>query len=682
MGGIGKTAFALKVAESHKTDFPDAQIQLDLKGLSEDPLTAIEVMNYVLRSFSRDFKIPETEAELSAIYRSKLRGLKSIIFLDNAPNGKIVADLIPPQDSLLIFTSRQYFKLPGMLDIHLNTLSPDDSVDLLRLIAPRIGSQADQIARLCGYLPLALRLAGSALAGWVDLDPGEYVDWLSQARKRLEVIDSSLGMSQDSFGIEATFMLSYDLLDVEKRRFWSLLAVFPNSFDRAAVSSIWGIGMHATSRMVNDLVVKYLVEWAPASQRYNLHDLARIFADNQLSETERASGQERMARHYLEVIRRAEEMFTRGGEDLKSSLRLIDLEWPNIIAALEWAKADSELEVGLALGNEYLKYGSRLLNLRIAPGDRIHWYEFGLKCAQKLNKPADQASHLKNLGIACFELGDLQACIKYSDSALEVFRSIGERKNAGKVLGILGLAYNARGEIYRAIEYFQQHLELAREIGDRSGEGSALGNIGMAYKNLGKPGEAITYHEESLAILREVGNRPAEGATLNDMGNAYLELKNFAQAIDLYKQALDIFREIGDRRNESNALGNLGLVYTELGDHIRGIQSYVQALAIDRELGNRLGEEITLCNLADLYSKEGDPERTVELCQQALAIAREIGDRYGEADAQAKLGVAFHLLDKREQAVIYTENAISILEDLGIEDSLVHEIKTRLENWR
>ena len=87
-------------------------------------------------------------------------------------------------------------------------------------IAPRIGDQADELAKLCGYLPLRSRLAASAIASRRDLRPADYIKRLGDAAARLELIDASLS-------------LSYDLLADEQQQRWRMLRVFPGSFDAA-----------------------------------------------------------------------------------------------------------------------------------------------------------------------------------------------------------------------------------------------------------------------------------------------------------------------------------------------------------------------------------------------------------------------------------------------------------------
>ena len=70
---------------------------------------------------------------------------------------------------------------------------------------------------------LALCLAGSALAEQEDLRVGAYLAQLRETRGRLP-------------DVEASLRLSYDLLSEEVQARWRTLAVFPATFDRAAVA--------------------------------------------------------------------------------------------------------------------------------------------------------------------------------------------------------------------------------------------------------------------------------------------------------------------------------------------------------------------------------------------------------------------------------------------------------------
>jgi len=95
LGGVGKTALALKVAEQLKPDYPDAQFYLDLKGVTQ-PLTPRDAMAYIVRAWYPTAQLPEKEEELAPLYRSVLEGKRVLLIMDIARDAQQVAPLVPP----------------------------------------------------------------------------------------------------------------------------------------------------------------------------------------------------------------------------------------------------------------------------------------------------------------------------------------------------------------------------------------------------------------------------------------------------------------------------------------------------------------------------------------------------------------------------------------------------------
>ena len=84
MGGVGKTALALVLAERLAERYPDAQFFLDLRGTSKEPLSAAQAMAHVVRAYYPTAPLPESEEELAATYRSVLHGQRALLLMDNA----------------------------------------------------------------------------------------------------------------------------------------------------------------------------------------------------------------------------------------------------------------------------------------------------------------------------------------------------------------------------------------------------------------------------------------------------------------------------------------------------------------------------------------------------------------------------------------------------------------------
>jgi hypothetical protein len=225
MGGIGKTALVLKLAQELAPRYPDAQIYLDLQGVSAQPLSPAQAMAHVIRAFHPDTRLPESAAEIEALYRSALHGRRALLLMDNAAGADQVRPLIPPEGCLLLVTSRFFFHLPGFQVKDLDELPLEEARALLLRIAPRIGDQADRVAEICAGVPIALRHAAGTLAERPDLTPASYALRLASGKARLGLIEASLS-------------LSYDLLSEELAFRWRTLAVFPATFDAPAVAAI------------------------------------------------------------------------------------------------------------------------------------------------------------------------------------------------------------------------------------------------------------------------------------------------------------------------------------------------------------------------------------------------------------------------------------------------------------
>jgi tetratricopeptide (TPR) repeat protein len=570
MGGIGKTALALALSRELAPLYPDVQIYLDLQGVSANPVPAAQAMAHVIRAFHPDTRLPESEAEIGALYRSALHGRRALLLMDNAASADQVRPLIPPEGCLLLVTSRFFFHLPGFQVKDLDEMPPEDARALLLRIAPRIGEQAEQIAAVCAGVPFALRQAAGTLAERPDLSPAAYA-------YRLEGGKAKLGL------IEASLRLSYDLLPDELAGRWRTLSVFTAGFDAPAAAAVWGLELEPAEMALGELVRRSLVDGDDG--RYRLHDLARVFADSRCSEEERTGAHRRHAEYYQSVLRQAGDLYREGGPALLHGLRLVDLEWANIRAGQAWAadQAASE-QAGAKLAFVYPHSGIECLFLRLRPMELIGWLE----------------------------------------TALQAARQLGQRWE-GMALRSLGNAYANLGETRRAIELYEQHLAIAPEIGDRLGEAYTMGNLGNAYADLGETRRAIEFHEQHLAISQELGDRRGEANATGNLGNAYADLGETRRAIEFHEQHLAMARELGDRLGEANTTGNLGVAYDHLGEACRAIELYEQSLAIKRSIGDRLGEANSCWNLGLALEKLGELGQAAAMMQVRVDYLREIG---------------------------------------------------------
>jgi len=624
MGGIGKTELAYLLAHHLRAALPDAQLVLNLRGSSAAPLSPIQALQTVIRALEPEAQL---EAQLDALqtrYRSALHGQRVLLIADDAADATQVRPLLPPQGCVLLVTSRQRFTLPGMLAINLEVLAEDEAVTLLRTLCERLSeTDAQVLAGVCGYLPLALRVSGSILQINSALSTADYIRQLANERQRLAQLRDP---DDPHLDVAASLVLSYARLEAASQTVFRQLGVFvaPFSTELAQQAVIVADGGELAPEL-HRLLRRNLVIYDAERERWRLHDLVRDLARQQLEAAcEWEEVQWRYTRAVVVLARSIQDLYLAGS--IPVALAQFDVERAHIDAARSWAQERAETPDG-----------DRLL-LDIALATRL-------------------------VGRLRYELR--QERLPLWEGAQTAAQRLGDRATEGHVLSNLGIAYKDLGELPGAIRAYEQSLVIAHSVGDRSSEGAALNNLGNVYSLLGEPSRAITYFEQDLAISRELGDRRSEPQGLGNLGRAYLLLGEIPKALGVIKERLAIARSTGDQLGEGTALLNLGLAHHCLGDFPLAVVCYEQSLAIARQLGDRQGEGVTLGNLSFTYSRLGKPRLALDYCEQALAINQMVGDRQSEGRNLSNLGYISTDLGDTERAITACRASLAITQALG-----------------
>ncbi len=347
MGGVGKTELAVYVADQIKDKFPDAQLFIRLHGTTPSPAQPIAVLQNVILTLQPGAQLPADLIALEAAYRSVLAGKKILLVLDNARDVAQIRPLLPPAGCGLIITSRNaLITLTEVETLSLDILTEEESVGLLRTLVPTRGSDDDlkKVAKLCGYLPLALNVAGSMLSR-PEWEPREYIVVLGRERvKRLKVEDDEAKDVETVLAFSAAQLVRDDANLAAK---WQMLSVFPADFDEDAAVAVLAVERTDAKDALSKLLDRHLVMFDENNRRYRLHDLFRDIAvkvfDCGATDPLGAYSEQRLkdaalrhAEYYNKALDPVIEGFDQQGEGVES-MRWLNREGANITTAIEWA---------------------------------------------------------------------------------------------------------------------------------------------------------------------------------------------------------------------------------------------------------------------------------------------------------------------------------------------------------
>ena len=185
MAGSGKTTLAVHLARRLADRYPDAALFIDLCGHGEkDRVEPASALVTLLRQLGVPAgRVPVEFDDRVELWRQELARRRSVVVLDNAASSEQIMPLLPAEPTTVVLvTSRRRLSHPDVGPSQtLPLLNPQESLDLLSLSIGRDRVEAEpeaaaEVVRRCGYLPLAIRLAGARLAhrrGWRLADLAE-----------------------------------------------------------------------------------------------------------------------------------------------------------------------------------------------------------------------------------------------------------------------------------------------------------------------------------------------------------------------------------------------------------------------------------------------------------------------------------------------------------------------------
>jgi tetratricopeptide (TPR) repeat protein len=624
MPGVGKSALAIHVAHRLKDRFPDAQLYVNLRDAEGNPRNPAEVLAEFLRALgvADEFIKGKGLEELSDFYRTRLDKKRALVLLDNAHDEAQVRPLLPgsPTCAVLITSRRRLDALEGAEILELQVMKEAEALELLeKLIGiERVRAEAEaakRIVKLCGYLPLAVRIVGGTLRGRPHWTLNEYVGYLSDERWRLE------RLRVGDLEVRASIALSYRELSAEDARLFRLLGLLRGAdFASPAAAHLLGVEEERGREALERLVEAQLLEPAGGG-RYRFHDLVRLFARERLEEEEPQAAREaaclRVAR-WLDAQADVWVAWLMQRDRITEALMAFEWERENLVAAVEWAYQGREWSLAVHLAENL----ARFFEIRGYLGYLDDWertHQYALEAARRAGDPHGEAHMLNNLGTVYRLRGQWAEAIECYKASLHLFQVLGDRHGEGETLKNIGVIYWRQGRWEEAIKMYEASLRIYRELGDRHGESKILNNLGLVYTNQGRLDEAIKMYEESLRICQELGDRHGESIALDNLGDVYFRQGRWAEAIEMYEASLRIFRELGDRLGEGVTLIGLGNVYTQQGRWAEAIEMYEASLRLFRALGNRYREGTTLMHMGELYEKQGQLEQAMALYQEALA---------------------------------------------------------------
>jgi predicted ATPase/DNA-binding CsgD family transcriptional regulator len=659
-GGVGKTRMALQVAAEVADGFGDVYF-VELASITDHELVGSALAQAL------GIREPGDQPMVTKL-KAVLRGRAVLLVPDNfehvIPAAPLLADLLTacPQLTVLV-TSRAVLHISGEYNFLVPPLELPDldglpsaeallPYEAVRLFVERAraaradfvltDADAPVVASICHRLdglPLAIELA--AARSRVLLPP----ELLARLEPRLPLLTGGARDQPDRLRtMRAAIAWSYDLLTPEEQSLFRRLAVFVGGFTLESAETVCGGTLDHIASLVDQSLVhpsatrrgrRYSMDLgepldsgSDAGPRFIMLETIREYGLDQLD----ASGEAEAARRahatwFLGVCERAEPLLS--GPTQAAWLDRLEIEHPNVRAALAWSLDRADDEVAL-------RFGASLWRFWEVRGHLVEgrdWLERAL-AGGRGGRSALRANALSSLGNLLNTHCDYDQARRCHEETLRLRQELGDQPGVARSLSNLALLDAYAGDWARARDAYEEVLRIWRALDERSLVALTLNNLSEVVSAQGDLDLARSLLEESLVMRRELGDARGLAYTLQNLGDVTLAQGDAARAGELLEESLTVFREIDSERGIAFALHSLGRLAFTTGDLVRSAACHADALALRRTLADRHGVTADLERLAVVAIAADRPEVAARLCGAAAVLRAEINVQRSPRDEQ------------------------------------------------
>jgi serine/threonine protein kinase/tetratricopeptide (TPR) repeat protein len=612
-GGMGKTRLAIEIAHQMQPEFPG--------GVYFVPLAAVPLASNIMQRIADVLGFPLQSNSLSPSQQiaDYLHERRILLVLDNFDHlldgANLILELLEGAPHLnILVTSRERLNLSSETIFDLDGMdfpqyaSLDDvqqfsSVVLFtqsaRRVQPGFNVNVDNyrhIAHICRMvqgMPLAIVLA----AAWVETLSLEEIE--RELKTSPDFLDTDMrDIPERHRSIRAVFDYSWKVLNDDERNIFMRLALFRGGFTRQAAQSVTG----ASLRVLTTLVSKSLLRRVVATGRYEIHEMLRQYARQQLEASGKAEEAQRTFYRYFNTLLYEAEADIKG-KDQRNVMERIAPDTENIRSAWQLTVQFGDYSAfgqTFELARWYIIFRSRyqggLELLRAAltglatvtDADGIYtrqrlrvryifverWrngsYMYQedaawqiaatLALAQSRQDDSETAACLFMQGDFAYTQRQYETAIPLFEQALALYDLLKDDYYRAWCFHFLGLCKGFLGQLDEATHAQMTSLQLRRGIGDKMGCSFALQNLGLQALFQGAVDESEAYFREYVAITEEMEDVSAQAMSALPLGLPPLLRGDLPAARQPAEQALNKALELNHLMGKSYALAVLGVV--------------------------------------------------------------------------------------------------------------------------
>ena len=555
------------------------------------------------------------------------------------------------QNVTFIITSRMACSTTSSLseNVQLTCLPVEEAKKILLSRVPDLENRAklskvEKLVELCGFVPLALCIAGSLLS---DYNEDEIIRSLEEEPSDVLQVGRR---STDQTSVEKSIRRSFEILNEVEQKALVLLCAFPGSFNSdAAKSLIANCTPNAKSvSILRELKDRSLVEQLRPC-RYQVHQLIQTFVKKIASDRYPAlleRGKELACAHFISRLADNADLYW-GMDTCKQSVDSFNEDRHNFEYFLQvYVHMRKEIEEQENVKScktllDDLPQKCMYLEMCVLPRFYISILERLLQTFDSEIQPVHRVELLCLLGHEYRKAGDKEKYRKLMMEADEVHtKNRAEFKNNASSEVYFRNSYvrflsdkKDRNESGRIEDETEAVLQVSRELGEHPERAATFLYAGILEKRRRKWNEAEQMFIEALKLFKKcLGKHFMTAQCLKNIADLFLQKSECTTELDIcleyYAESIKMIEDLGmiESKESILTLKNFGLCHMMKGNFIEAMRLLTKSgMVAEKELEPYHKWKVWIKTpLATLHDKMGNLDQAKVVMHEGLSMGKKL----------------------------------------------------------
>jgi len=275
-----------------------------------------------------------------------------------------------------------------------------------------------------------------------------------------------------------------------------------------------------------------------------------------------------------------------------------------------------------------------------------YWNEALLLWKQLHEKENVSRLHRKIANVLWEEIGDNEKAKGHHDEALKILEAEPESVELAGLYEDMAHMYYRIGDMTKALSWAAKALELAKKLNAYEVIASSYASMGTIF-GYTEPKKAIECYARALKIALDNGYMETALRIYNNLA-ATLPAEEYERILECCEKGFELAKKVGDINYQSFIGTHLALRYVWMGNMNKAVSLVEESVALDRKAGNMPNLSFSMIGLGYAHQVLGEWDESEQCYKEALSISQRLNAF--ESIAMGYWGLGWLHFDRGEYA--------------------------------